>query len=90
MFNKELVMTLNHVEAVKEFVQLNSQFEGTADIIRGKYHLPGTTIMSIFAMDASEPFTVTVEADSEEKIADLIKGYQALATKYGADVVVLE
>ena len=57
---------LNSITDVKEFVNITFKAENDVDLICGKYHIDGKSIMGIFSLDLSKPINLNIHAEDSE------------------------
>lgn len=55
---------LNGINDVKEFVNITFKAEHDVDLICGKYHIDGKSIMGIFSLSLDQP--IEMELDDED------------------------
>ena len=78
---KEILISLNTVEKVKDFVNKVSKYDSdeiTLDLISGRYIIDAKSIMGIFSLDLSKNLTLRMLTKDENLINDLkedIKNY---------------
>lgn len=58
---------LNSITDVKEFVNITFKAENDVDLICGKYHIDGKSIMGIFSLELDRPI------EMEMSDADMVK-----------------
>ena len=59
---------LNSITDVKEFVNITFKAENDVDLICGKYHIDGKSIMGIFSLELDRPIEMEMsDADMFEK-----------------------
>lgn len=75
-----IIVNLNDVEAVKQFVEDMRKMSCDVDIIKGHYVIDAKSIMGIFSLSLDQPVTVKIHSDDEE----VIKKFEELCTKYSA------
>ena len=67
---------LNSITDVKEFVNITFKAENDVDLICGKYHIDGKSIMGIFSLDLSKPIELNIHAEDDvDTILDVLKPY---------------
>ena len=68
---------LNSITDVKEFVNITFKAENDVDLICGKYHIDGKSIMGIFSLDLSKPIDLNVHADGDalQTVLDVLAPY---------------
>lgn len=75
-----IIVNLNDVEAVKQFVEDMRKLPCDVDIIKDHYIIDAKSIMGIFSLSLDQPVTVKIHSDDEETI----KLFEELCTKYCA------
>lgn len=75
-----IIVNLNNVETVKQFVDDMRQLPCDVDIIKGHYIIDAKSIMGIFSLSLDQPVTVKIHSDDEE----VIKLFEDICTKYCA------
>jgi len=73
-----IIINLNDVEMVKQFVDDMRQLPCDIDVIRGHYVIDAKSIMGIFSLSLDQPVTVKIHSEDEETI----KKFEELCTKY--------
>ena len=67
---------LNSITDVKEFVNITFKAENDVDLICGKYHIDGKSIMGIFSLDLSKPIDLAIHTeDNLNEILEALKPY---------------
>ena len=68
---------LNSITDVKEFVNITFKAENDVELICGKYHIDGKSIMGIFSLDLSKPIDLNVHADGDalQTVLDVLAPY---------------
>lgn len=73
---KELDLYIRTIKKVKDFVNCNWSFNGTVDVISGRYVIDGKSIMGIFSLDLTHSIHVKLTANSESDIEKLLESYR--------------
>ena len=76
MIRKEVKLLVNTIDKVKTFVNINSRFDCTVDVISGRYVIDGKSIMGMFSLDLSKQLAIVIEAENAEDVTALIKLYE--------------
>ena len=63
-------ISLNTIVDVKEFVNTVARYDFEVDLVSGRYHIDGKSIMGIFSLDLSKP--IKMEIHSDDCDADLL------------------
>ncbi len=77
MIQKDIQLTT--VERVKDFVNIVSEFDFEVDVISGRYHVNGKSIMGIFSLDLTRNLTLEADppADQEEPFLRAVEPFLA-------------
>lgn len=59
---------LNSITDVKEFVNITFKAENDVDLICGKYHIDGKSIMGIFSLELDRPIEMKMSDADMEKL----------------------
>ena len=62
---------LNSITDVKEFVNITFKAENDVDLICGKYHIDGKSIMGIFSLELDRPIEMEMSDADMEKLNDV-------------------
>ena len=65
-----MLVNINSVEKVKEFVHITSGFDFEVDLISGRFVVDAKSIMGIFSLDLSKPIELVVPSVDNEKTAN--------------------
>ena len=70
-------VSLNTIVDVKEFVNIVARYDFEVDLVSGRYHIDGKSIMGIFSLDLSKPIDLNIHADTAEidTILEALKSY---------------
>lgn len=68
-------ISLNTIVDVKEFVNIVARYDFEVDLVSGRYHIDGKSIMGIFSLDLSKPITLEVYSDNCDDLMDEIKPF---------------
>ncbi len=73
---KTVLITLNSIDKVKNFVNDITKFNSDFDLISGRYVIDAKSIMGIFSLDLSKPITLNIHNDAEmDTILEVLKPY---------------
>ncbi len=73
---KTVMITLNSIDKVKNFVNDITKFNSDFDLISGRYVIDAKSIMGIFSLDLSKPITLNIHNDAEmDTILEVLKPY---------------
>lgn len=65
---KSIMIRLETIEDVKEFVSIMAQFQGCYDLASGRYVVDAKSVMGIFSMDLSRTLELRIlETNEQEK-----------------------
>ena len=64
---------LNAIVDVKDFVNTVARYDFDVDLVSGRYHIDGKSIMGIFSLDLSKPITLEVYADHCDDLMEELK-----------------
>ena len=70
-----MVIRLNNIEKVKNFVNKISKVDAKVDLVSGRYVVDAKSIMGIFSLDLERPLTVKVIAGDEKAVYDVVKEF---------------
>lgn len=73
---KELDLSIRTIIRVKDFVNCNWDFDGTVDVISGRYIIDGKSIMGVFSLDLTHSVHVKLTSNSESEIEKLLESYR--------------
>lgn len=73
---KELNLSIRTITKVKDFVNCNWNFDGTVDVISGRYIIDGKSIMGVFSLDLTNSVHVKLTSNSESEIEKLLESYR--------------
>ena len=73
---KELDLSIRTITKVKDFVNCNWNFDGTVDVISGRYIIDGKSIMGVFSLDLTNSVHVKLTSNSESEIEKLLESYR--------------
>lgn len=73
---KELDLNIGTITKVKDFANCNWNFDGTVDVVSGRYIIDGKSIMGIFSLDLTHSVHIKLTADSESEIEKLLESYR--------------
>lgn len=73
---KELDLSIRTIDKVKAFTNCNWNFDGTVDVLSGRYIIDGKSIMGMFSLDLTYDVHVKLTSDSESEINSLLESYR--------------
>lgn len=73
---KELDLSIRTITKVKDFVNCNWNFDGTVDVISGRYIIDGKSIIGVFSLDLTNSVHVKLTSNSESEIEKLLESYR--------------
>ena len=62
---KQVKISLNSIDKVKNFVNTITRFDGAYDLVSGRYTVDAKSIMGIFSLDLSKPIELVAHSDAE-------------------------
>ena len=72
--NKKTVqISLNSIDKVKSFVNDISKFDCDFDLISGRYVIDAKSIMGIFSLDLSKPIELSIHAEEDNNLSEIMK-----------------
>ncbi len=72
---KTVVVSLDSINDVKNFVNAVNKYEFEVDLVSGRYIVDAKSIMGIFSLDLSKPITVNIQSEDAHALLDEIKDY---------------
>ena len=69
-------ISLNTIVDVKEFVNTVARYDFEVDLVSGRYHIDGKSIMGIFSLDLSKPVTLVIHSEDCAEVFEQLRGYQ--------------
>ena len=74
---KQVQISLNSIDKVKNFVNEISKFDYDFDLVSGRYVIDAKSIMGIFSLDLSRPIDLHIHADGPalESVMAVIEKY---------------
>lgn len=73
---KSIVIKLETINNVKDFVNNVSKYDFDVDLISGRYAVDAKSIMGIFSLDLAKPIKVEIYSDDCAKFLEEIKPYE--------------
>ena len=75
----EVRISLRTIEEVKEFVQTITMSDGDFELISGKYIVDAKSILGLFSVDLSKPFTLRIDVNDSKmnEVLTVIEKYKA-------------
>ncbi len=72
---KQIKISINSIDKVKDFVNTVSRFDNDFDLVSGRYVIDAKSIMGIFSLDLSKDLDLTIQHDTDidEILAALAK-----------------
>ena len=73
---KTLVIKLDTINDVKNFVNIVSKYDFDMDLMSGRYAVDAKSIMGIFSLDLSKPIDLNIHASEDmDSILSILKPY---------------
>ena len=66
-----IMISLNSIDKVKNFVNDITRFNSDFDLVSGRYVIDAKSIMGIFSLDLSKPIKLNIHSESE--LAEILK-----------------
>lgn len=63
----KVMVYLNSVEKVKNFINITNKMDCQLDLISGRYVVDGKSIMGIFSLDLSQPVELVINNNTKEE-----------------------
>ena len=76
---KTLVIKLDTINDVKNFVNIVSKYDFDMDLMSGRYAVDAKSIMGIFSLDLSKPIDLAIHVESDE--ADILEALDPYIVK---------
>lgn len=75
---QSVMISLNSIEKVKQFVNIITRYDGDFDLSSGRYVIDAKSIMGIFSLDLSKPLKLDIHNDGIlDELKPLIEPYIA-------------
>ena len=69
-------ISLNTIVDVKEFVNTVARYDFEVDLVSGRYHIDGKSIMGIFSLDLSKPIELNIHSETNvDEILNILAPY---------------
>lgn len=72
---KKVMIKLDSIAAVKDFVSVVMLYDYDVDLVSGRYAVDAKSIMGIFSLDLSNPIQLVAHADEVGDFFDKIKDF---------------
>ena len=72
---KEVLIKLNTLEDVKNFVSIACMYDFDIDLSTGRYIVDAKSIMGIFSLDLTKTIKLTAHTDKDTNLFDKIEKY---------------
>ena len=72
---KTVRISLNSIDKVKSFVNDLAKFDVDFDLVSGRYHIDGKSIMGIFSLDMEKPLELCANTNDEALIDEKFKAF---------------
>ena len=74
---REIEISLDSIDDVKNFVSITTKFDAEIDLISGRYIIDSKSIMGIFSIDLSKPIGLRIHEgkESADDIIDALSEY---------------
>lgn len=71
-----MIIKLNTIDDVKEFVNIAAKYDFDVDLISGRYAVDAKSIMGIFSLDLSKPIELKIHAEQKEAFEADVKKFE--------------
>lgn len=81
---KEILVNLNTIEKVKDFVNKTSKLNSTEvklDLVSDRYIVDATSIMGIFSLDLTKSLTLRIDTENKKIEANIIENLKDFIIK---------
>ncbi|MEY8516230.1 HPr family phosphocarrier protein [Lachnospiraceae bacterium 29-84] len=68
---REIEISLDSIDNVKNFVSITTKFDAEIDLISGRYIIDAKSIMGIFSINLSKPIGLRIH-EGKENVDDII------------------
>lgn len=72
---KSLVIKLDTINDVKNFVNTVSKYDFDVDLVSGRYAVDAKSIMGIFSLDLAKPIKMEIYSDDCASFLDEVKAF---------------
>lgn len=72
---KSLVIKLDTINDVKNFVNTVSKYDFDVDLVSGRYAVDAKSIMGIFSLDLAKPIKMEIYSDDCNSFLDEVKAF---------------
>ena len=72
---KSVVIKLDTINDVKNFVNTVSKYDFDVDLVSGRYAVDAKSIMGIFSLDLAKPIKMEIYADNCPEFLNEVKGF---------------
>ena len=74
---REIEISLDSIDKVKNFVSITTKFDAEIDLVSGRYIIDAKSILGIFSIDLSKPIRLRIHEGREnvDDIIDALNGY---------------
>lgn len=73
---KSLVIKLDTINDVKNFVNTVTRFDFDVDLVSGRYAVDAKSIMGIFSLDLAKPIKMEIYSDDCEAFLNEVKAFE--------------
>ncbi|HBA69891.1 MAG TPA: PTS sugar transporter [Lachnospiraceae bacterium] len=73
---RSIIIKLETIEDVKEFVSIMAQFNGYFDLASGRYVVDAKSVMGIFSMDLSKTLELRI-LETNEQMEEILAALQS-------------
>lgn len=77
---RSIIIKLETIEDVKEFVSIMAQFNGYFDLASGRYVVDAKSVMGIFSMDLSKTLELRI-LETNEQMEEILAALQSFVVE---------
>lgn len=74
--SKEFKLSVNTIDKVKKFVNINMKYDADITVESGRYIIDGKSIMGMFSLDLSKVLKVVIDTEDASVIDSITKEYE--------------
>lgn len=73
---RTMMVMINDIDKVKKFVNIANTLPYYVDVVSGRHRIDSKSLMSVFALDLSEPVTLYFHADNDENVREVFAEFE--------------
>ena len=70
-----IIIKLNSIDKVKEFVRVITNFDNDFDVRSGRYTVDGKSILGIFSLDLARPLELDIYGENIEEVVEALRPF---------------